>query len=229
MKAKKTPQADLNNKRSFFFKIGLSVSLLGTIVFFMWSQPVVSLPAIEVTPYLDDVIEMIDITKPDPDPKPLQPQKIHTLVDLINIVPNERKIDVVWNFGNEDDEFPEFEAAGSGGGAEELEPEAIDFMLIEDKPLFRGRDVNTFRNWVLGELVYPQLALETGIQGRVTLQFVIDKDGNLTQITVLASPDRSLSEEAVRILQKSERWTAGKQRGHPVPVRFTIPIDFRIQ
>ena len=72
------------------------------------------------------------------------------------------------------------------------------------------------------------IALENGIQGRVVLTFVIEKDGRLTNIEVLQTPDRSLSEEAIRVLNKSPKWSPGKQRNQPVRVKYTLPVDFRV-
>jgi protein TonB len=86
-----------------------------------------------------------------------------------------------------------------------------------------------FRSWVQGKLKYPQIAQENGISGKVTLTFVIERDGTLTNIQVMQSPDRSLADEAVRVLQSSPKWTPGKQRNAPVRVRYTLPVEFRIQ
>ena len=92
----------------------------------------------------------------------------------------------------------------------------------------QGGDLNTFRNWVQQNVRFPQIALENGIQGRVVLTFVIEKDGRLTNIEVLQTPDRSLSEEAIRVLNKSPKWSPGKQRNQPVRVKYTLPVDFRV-
>ena len=75
---------------------------------------------------------------------------------------------------------------------------------------------------------YPVIAQENGIQGRVVLSFVIEKDGRLTNIQVLQTPDRSLSEEAIRVLNKSPKWSPGKQRNQVVRVKYTLPVDFRV-
>ena len=92
-----------------------------------------------------------------------------------------------------------------------------------------GGDLGVFRNWVQKQLNYPPIAQENGIQGKVIIQFVVEKDGRLTNVQVLSTPDRSLSEEAVRVLQLSPRWSPGKQRNQPVRIKYTLPVDFRIQ
>ena len=102
------------------------------------------------------------------------------------------------------------------------------FEKVEQMPSFNGGDLTTFRNWVNGRLRYPQIALENSIAGRVLVQFVIKRDGSLTNIQVLQTPHSSLSEEVFRVLKCSPKWTPGKQRGENVTVKFTMPIDFSI-
>ena len=114
-----------------------------------------------------------------------------------------------------------------------MEPEPIVddevFLVAETMPAFMNGSIETFRAWVMQNVKFPQIALENNIQGRVVLSFVIDKDGRLTNIEVLQAPDRSLAEEAVRVLNKSPKWSPGKQRNQTVRVRFTLPVDFRVQ
>ncbi len=76
---------------------------------------------------------------------------------------------------------------------------------------------------------YPQIALENGIQGRVVLTFVIDEDGRLTNIQVLQTPDRFLSDEAIRVLQRSPKRLPGLQQNTPVRVQYTLPIVFGLE
>ena len=116
--------------------------------------------------------------------------------------------------------------------AEQAKEEIIDdepFLISETMPSFQGGDLNKFRNWLASRVRHPQIALENGIQGRVVARFVIEKDGSLTNIQILQSPDYSLSEEVIRVLNQSPKWSPGKQRDRVVRVTFTIPVDFRIQ
>jgi TonB family protein len=84
------------------------------------------------------------------------------------------------------------------------------------------------RNWVQQRVKYPAIAQENGIQGKVTISFVVNTDGSVSNIEVLRTPDRTLSDEAVRIIKSSPKWTAAKQRNKSVRQKFVIPIDFRI-
>ena len=73
------------------------------------------------------------------------------------------------------------------------------------------------------------MAQENNITGRVLLKFVVEKDGTLTNIQVLQSPDKSLADEAIRVLKTSPRWEPGKQRNQSVRVFYTLPVDFQLQ
>ena len=103
------------------------------------------------------------------------------------------------------------------------------FLIAEQMPTFQGGDLNTFRNWVMTHLRYPQEAAKQGIQGRVVLTFVVEKDGSIGEVCILMSPDEQLAGEAVRVVQSaSGLWTPGEQRGEKVRLKYTIPIDFRL-
>jgi TonB family protein len=111
----------------------------------------------------------------------------------------------------------------------EDDEEPIPFQLVEVKPTFMGGDANKFSTWVNQRLVYPEIAKENGVQGRVTLQFTVGKDGSLYNIKVLRGVDPSLDKEAVRVASLSPKWTPGMQRGEPVPVTYTFPVIFQLR
>ncbi|HCX99448.1 MAG TPA: hypothetical protein DG754_04835 [Bacteroidales bacterium] len=90
-------------------------------------------------------------------------------------------------------------------------------------------DYKEFTKWVYSNLKYPELAAQNGIQGRVLLQFLIDTDGSVSNITVIRSEDLLLAEEAVRVISMSPKWEPGQQRNNPAKVIFTFPITFRLQ
>ncbi len=148
------------------------------------------------------------------------------IADLLEVVTNDTKIETTVEFTDFDEETEIIQQI------EVEEEEIVDeqpFLIAETMPSFQGGDLNSFRNWVQREVKFPQIALENGISGRVILTFVIEKDGRLTNIQVLQTPDRSLSEEAIRVLNKSPKWSPGKQRGKTVRVKYTLPVEFRVQ
>jgi protein TonB len=171
--------------------------------------------------------EITDITTQDQKP-PEPPKKVEmqVLSDVLNVVTNDTKIETEFDFS----EFSEdIEIVQQIEVVEEAAEDDAPFIIAEEMPKFQGGDLMKFRSWVQGKLKYPQIAQENGISGKVTLTFVIERDGSLTNIQVMQSPDRSLADEAVRVLQSSPKWTPGKQRNSPVRVRYTLPVEFRIQ
>ena len=112
---------------------------------------------------------------------------------------------------------------------EEVIDDDEPFVKVEQMPSFMGGDLMTFRNWVMRQVRYPQVAIENNITGRVLLTFVIEKDGRLSNVKVLQNPHESLSNEAVRIIKESPMWAPGKQRGQAVRVKYTLPVEFRLQ
>ena len=101
-------------------------------------------------------------------------------------------------------------------------------LRAEVMPSFRGGDLNDFRTWVQMRVRMPEEALEKQLQGRVVATFTIEKNGTLDDIRILRSPDPLFSDEVVRVLKGSDKWTPGTQKGKAVRVKYTLPIDFRI-
>ena len=106
--------------------------------------------------------------------------------------------------------------------------ETTPFALVEEKPPFNGEDANAFSRWVNENLQYPADAVKDNIQGRVTLQFTIDKEGNVENVKVLRGCDPSLDAEAVRVISASPQWKPGRQKGAPVNVTYIFPVIFRL-
>ena len=107
--------------------------------------------------------------------------------------------------------------------------EDMPFLIAEKMPLFQGGNLNAFRTWVQEHLQYPAEAVKRNIQGRVVVTFTIEKDGSVSNIQILQSPDKLLADEARRVIASSPTgaWTPGEQRGEKVSVKYTLPVDFR--
>lgn len=229
MEIKKSEKANLENKKLLFVEIGLVISLLITFIAFNWTSKETKVSTLEAETEIVAEEEVIPITQETPPPPPSAPQ-IPVLSDQIDIVDDEIQVDDDMFMGLEDDanlgveiiDYVEVEP-------EEVVEEAIPFMLVEEKPSFNGGDANQFSAWVNKRLVYPEIARENGVQGRVTLQFTIEKDGSLTKIKVLRGVDPSLDKEAVRVVSSSPKWKPGKQRDRAVPVTYTFPVIFQLR
>ena len=101
-------------------------------------------------------------------------------------------------------------------------------MVVENQPEFPGGNAAMMK-FLSDNIKYPVIAQENGIQGRVICNFVVERDGSITDVQVVRGVDPSLDKEAVRVIQQMPRWTPGKQRGQAVRVRFTLPVVFRLQ
>jgi len=239
MEAKKTPRANLENKRGLFLEIGLVFALVCSIIAFSIGQTEHTVELLDLGTY-EIQEEMVEITRQEQQRPPEQQaaaeqRTVSVITDLIQLVKNDAVITTTFEFAEFNEDIVlniQMATANIGGGGvvQEVEvEEAIPFQAIENKPRFQGsEDPTTFRNWVQTRMRYPAIASENGVHGIVTVTFVVDRDGSVTDIDILASPDRSLSDEAIRVLNTSPRWTPGSQRGEPVRVRYSIPVVFTL-
>lgn len=210
-------------------EIGLVVALLIVWGAFSMGSSEKKTSVLQDDTQVVEVEDMVPITQETPPPPPEAP-KIPVLSDQIDIVNDDIKVE---------DNFASLEDNANLGveimdyveevKEETVEEEAIPFQLVEEKPSFQGGDANTFSKWVQSKLVYPEIAKENGVQGRVTLQFTVEKDGSVTNVKVLRGVDSSLDKEAVRVVQSSPKWKPGKQRDRTVKVTYTFPVMFQLR
>ncbi len=103
------------------------------------------------------------------------------------------------------------------------------FVFVEEQATFQGGSLETFREWVQKNLVYPPVAVENGIFGRVTVQFAVNSRGEVTDVKVLRGVDPSLDKETIRVIKESPKWGAAKQGGRAVKQQFVMPVIFQLQ
>ena len=229
MEIKKSEKASLENKKLLFTEIGLVVSLAIVLFAFEWTSKETETAILEDTTEILVEEEIISTQMETPPPPPAAP-KIPVLSDQIDIVDDEIEIEDDMFMNLEDDANLGVEIMDYVEVEEEVvEEEAIPFQLVEEKPSFQGGDANQFSKWVNSRLVYPEIAKENGVQGRVTLQFTVEKDGTVTKVKVLRGVDPSLDKEAVRVVSMSPKWKPGKQRDRAVPVTYTFPVIFQLR
>ena len=229
MEIKKSEKANLENKKLLFVEVGLVISLAITLFAFEWTSTETEVAMLDDTQELVLEEEIIPITQEAPPPPPAAP-KIPVLSDQIDIVDDEIEVDDDLFMNLEDDSSLGVEIMDYVEVEEEVvEEEAIPFQLVEEKPSFQGGDANQFSKWVNSRLEYPEIAKENGVQGRVTLQFTVEKDGSVTKVKVLRGVDPSLDKEAVRVVSMSPKWKPGKQRDRAVPVTYTFPVIFQLR
>ena len=231
MEVKKSPKASLENKRFLFTEIGFVIALLAVMFAFDYSSKEKKVATLETETAAVEVEDMIPITQETPPPPEAAP-KIPILSDQIDVVDDNIKIDDNMFQNLEDDANSGVEIMDyieSAPEEETIEEEAIPFQLVEEKPSFNGGDANEFSKWVNSRLVYPEIAKENGVQGRVTLQFTVNADGSVSNVKVLRGVDSSLDKEAVRVVSSSPKWKPGKQRDRAVKVTYTFPVIFQLR
>ncbi|MCQ2203131.1 MAG: energy transducer TonB [Bacteroidales bacterium] len=228
MEIKKTPRADLENKKGLFSEIGLAIVLGLVLAAFEWSSKD---SKIDVSAMTDDVVveeEMVPITKQE-EIKPPPPPPPPKMVDIINIVDDKTEInDELELMDTEADENTEIEFVEVEVQEEEPVEEEEVFLIVEQMPVFPGGD-DALRKYLAQSVKYPVIAQENGIQGRVFVSFVVNQKGEVTNVKVARPFDPNLDKEAVRVVQSMPKWTPGMQRGKAVKVSYTVPINFVLQ
>ena len=216
MQIKKNSKVDLEKKRSLFLQIGLTISLLVVLIAFeykTYDKNNYDLGALN----LDDLEEeIIPITKQEikpPPPPPPPPEVIEIVEDEVEI---EEELEIE-DTESDEDEIIEIEE----------EDDEEFFMVVENMPEFPGGDLGLMK-YIQKNVRYPAIAKEYNITGKVYISFIDDKQGSVTNVKVVRGVDKNLDEEAVRVVKSLPKYKPGKQRGKPVRVMFTIPINFTL-
>ena len=229
MEIKKSPKANLENKKVLFREIGLIAALLLVWGCFEWSSSDKAESGLETTAQAIIEEEQVPITEQEPPPPPEQ-IKEPVMTEELEIVDDDIKVTTEFISSDDSDSKIEVKPYVEATVKEEaeVEDEIIPFTIIEDKPTFQGGDANGFTKWVYDHMEYPAEAQANGIQGRVTLQFLIDTDGSVKDVKVVRGVHPSIDKEAVRVVASSPKWSPGKQRNKPAKVRYTLPIMFQL-
>ena len=228
MEIKKTPKADLENKRDLFILLGLVISLGIVLMAFSLNNKVKSANSLGdlSTQAIED--EVIPVTraeevKPPPPPPPPKVIEVLTIVDDNTDIKDDFELESSEaNDATIIDAVPVINTEENSSEAEEV------FVVVEDMPMFPGGE-QALRKWIPDHIKYPVIAAENGIQGKVYVQFVVDKDGSVTNAKIARGVDPSLDQEALRVVNSLPKWKPGMQRGKPVRVSFTVPINFQLQ
>ena len=232
MEIKKSPKADLENKKFLFREIGLIAALAVVFLAFEWKTYEKQANSLGNQDALIVEEEMIPITREPPPPPPEMPKE-PTVSDFLDIVDDDIKIEHDLIINTEDNKEIGIDIRGYVNGMgtepEEIFEDEINFMVVEFKPKFKGGDENDFSKWVGERIQYPEIAKENNVQGRVILSFVVGVDGRITDVTVLRSVDPALDKEAVRVVSSSPVWTPGRQRDKFVKVRYNFPVIFQLK
>lgn len=184
---------------------------------------------------VEAVMENLDQQDAPPPPPPPPPAAIQQQVKFVApVIVDEVKEEV--NLATADDmldasvnEAPPEEITVVQEVETVIEKEEEGVWFVEENATFQGGDLNSFSTWVKERILYPAMASEAGITGKVFVQFSVNREGHVTDVKVVRSVHPSLDNEAVRVIQNSPRWTPAKQSGTAVKQNFVIPIAFQLQ
>ena len=234
MEPKKNPKADINRNSGLYFAIGLAFTMFVVWRALEWKKYDEGANydiSLNVEDQLDEEVPMTEQLKtPPPPPPPAAPE-------VIEVVEDEEEVEetiIESTETSQDEEVIEIEEVE----VEEIDEDiSVPFAVIEDVPVFPGCEGASDKKACFQEQMqkhirkhfrYPEIAQEMGVQGRVNVMFVIQKDGSIGGIR-MRGPDKNLEAEALRIIELLPNMTPGRQRGRPVKVPFSIPITFRLQ
>jgi protein TonB len=228
MELKKAPKADMESNKNLFFMIGLVASLGITLMAFEYtskSEKAESLGNLNAMTIEEEIIPITREQEIKPPPPPPPPK----VVEVLNIVDDDVKIDDDLQIDSEADDKTIINVAPVITAKEEVEEEEAQvFFIVEDMPEFPGGEM-ALRTYIANEIKYPVIAQENGIQGKVYVTFVVGKDGKVSNATIARGVDPSIDKEALRVVNTLPAWKPGKQRGKPVNVSYTVPINFVLQ
>ncbi len=228
MEVKKSPKADLEGKRLSWLLLGAVIILSFTFVAFELSERDVKIDTSERVSEAVFEEEIVPITEQIEAPPPAPPVQAPPVLETLTIVDDNTDLEeTVIESSEETGEKVEVKYVPVE--AEEAEPEEEEiFEIVADMPQFPGGPAALFK-YLSKNLKYPPIAQENGVQGRVTVGFVVNKDGSIVDVKVLRGVDPYLDKEAVRVVKSLPKWKPGMQLGKPVRVRYNVPVMFRLQ
>ena len=227
MEIKKSEHADLERGKGTSLLIGFVIALGVMFVALEWTQREVEdnsdlYPAMDVS--LNE--EMIPITLPEKKTVPPPPAAV-TKAEIIEIVEDDADIEEDIMASTEDNvEWVDIDDYDVVTVEPEPEEEEI-FMVVEDQPEFPGGTA-ALLEYLRKNIKYPAICRENNIQGRVLVTFIVNKDGAIVEPEVVKSVNPSLDKEALRVISQMPNWKPGSQRGKPVRVKYTVPVNFRL-
>lgn len=229
MEIKKSPKADLENKKSMSLIMGYVVALAILFVAFEWSTRDIQIAQDEG---VRDIIteEEVEITRPEDTPPPPPPPPAPVVAEVLTVVEDNVEVadaEIMTSDDSQDAAQAQTYTPPAVVEEEEEDPNQV-FSIVEDMPEFPGGDT-ALMQYIAKSIKYPIIAQENGIQGRVVVTFVVNQQGKAVEAQVVRGVDPALDKEALRVIGTLPAWKPGKQRGKPVRVKFTVPVLFRLQ
>ena len=225
MHIKKSEKASLEKDKLVYVLMGLVFTLSLVFVALEWTEKEVKVhTVVEETVWNDEELDIQQTSQETPPPPP--PPAVQE-VEVLNVVEDNVETETI-EVTTEETEQEVVIAAPVEAPVEEEEEEVV-FVVVEKMPEFPGGQQALFK-FLSENVKYPVIAQENGIQGKVICQFTVNKDGSIVDVQVVRSGgDPSLDKEAVRVIKSMPKWKPGQQRGKPVRVKYTVPVNFKLQ
>ena len=228
MEVKKSPKADLESKKTSNLLVGAILTLAVLFVGFEWSErdkKVTTDTGIETLVFEEEIIPITEQEQPKQAPPPPEAPKVE---EVLEIMDNDSKVEESTIQASDDTQAAvEVKYTPVEVEEEEVEEEQI-FQIVEEPASFPG-GMGECMKWLGKNIKYPTISQENGVQGRVIVQFVINRDGSIVDAKVVRGVDPYLDKEALRVVNQMPKWSPGKQRGKAVRCQFTLPVQFRLQ
>ena len=225
MELKKNPKVDLRRYSGMFLEVGFVVALCAVLGAFSYTVHEKNTAGFGE---LEDVVaeeEIIPITRQQ-EITPPPPPEVPKIAEVINIVDDDVEIDDELDIEDvEADQDTQVEIVAMA--EEEEEEEEQIFVIVENMPEFPGGDL-ALRKYIAENVKYPEIAKENGLSGKVFVQFVINQRGEVENVKIARGIDPALDKEAIRVVQSLPKFKPGSQRGKPVKVNYTVPINFQL-
>lgn len=228
METKKTPKANLENKRPTWLLVGYVTVLAFMFVAFEWTRDI----RVDTSGCIAENVFEQDMEIPltrQPEVTPPPPPQVTPINDVLTIIDDDATA--------EETNFASSEETGEDVVIKHI-PVTVDeevvvedeiFVIVEENPQFPDGGTAGLLQYLGKNIKYPTIPQENGTQGRVTVQFVVNKDGSIVDVKVIRGVDPYLDKEAVRVISTMPKWIPGKQRGVPVRCKFTVPVTFKLQ
>lgn len=227
MEVKKSPKADLEGKKTTGMLIGYVIVLTFMFVAFEWTRRDIVIDTSQAVADLVFEEEIVPITEQKQEVIP-PPPETPAPTEILNIVDDKANI-VETTVASTEDTGQKVDIKPMPKHIPEPEPdEQVIFDVVEKMPEFPG-GMAALMQFLGKNIKYPTIAQENGTQGRVIVQFVVNKDGSIVEPKVVKSVDPYLDKEALRVISSMPKWSPGMQRQKPVRVKYTVPVTFRLQ
>ena len=228
MEVKKSPKADLENKKTTNLLAGAIIILAVLFVGFEWSErdkKVTTDTGIETVIFEEEIIPITEQEQPKQAPPPPEAPKVE---EVLEIMENDSEVEESTIQASDDTQTAvEVKYTPVEVEEEEVEEQQI-FQVVEEMPEFPG-GMGECMKFLGKNIKYPTISQENGVQGRVIVQFVVNRDGSIVDPVVVRGVDPYLDKEALRVIATMPKWKPGKQRGKAVRVKYTVPVMFRLQ